>query len=484
MKKLPVLSATSWVMTKTIFAQMFAVLLFAIQAPILGPRAFGLISVVMVFIRFCEVVLGEAVAEALISLRKIENAHFDTMNTINLIVSAVCGVMVFAGATSAARLYGDGELAPILRWLAILPIISLLAVAPTAATKRDHQFKPLALRTMASVFLGGAVGLVLTVTGYGVWALVWQAIVTRLIATIVLWMAVPLPLRFGFSKSCLQDLKIFVLPTLLSRVMSWGSNQFPRLVFGFYWGVSELGLFGLASRLCDIVSDIALVPRYSVARVELRHVADDAPALRDAVGRLFLNMSVIAFPLSVGGAAVMPTLIHTWLNSRWYAGIVPSELLLLTGVPFVTLYCAGAVLLASNNQRAEVLMSIAQTLMTVIVVFVSAPLGLLFATAAFALRPFILVPLAVKLVQDRCSVPVRLMLAAQRPPFIAAAVMGVTVTGLRLGVEPYLRAMYLLPTLIVVGGAIYCAMLWYLIPDFTRQFMARLRSDRVQAALP
>jgi len=129
-------------------------------------------------------------------------------------------------------------------------------------------------------------------------------------------------------------------------------------------------------------------------------------------------------------------------------------------------------------------MSIVQTTMTVIVVFVSAPLGLLFATAAFSLRPLILAPLAAKLVQDRCSVPVGLLLAAQGPAFVASAVMGVSVTALRLGIEPYLRAMYLLPVLMIVGAVIYCAMLWYLVPDFTRQFAARLRRGGGHAALP
>lgn len=476
MKKPPALSGTSWVTAKTVFSQVFAILLFAIQAPVLGPKAFGLISVVMVFIGFCEIVLGEAVSEALISIRKIDAAHFDTMNTVIVLISAVCGVIVFAGASAAARVYGDDELAPILRSLAILPVISSLGVAPTASTKREMQFQPLALRSMASLFVGGVVGLALTLTGYGVWALVWQALVTKLTATIVLWMAVPLRLRFGFSRRCLLDLMKFVLPTLLSRSMSWGSNQFPRLIFGLYWGVTELGLFGLASRLCDIVLDVALAPRYAVARVELRHVADDAAGLREATRRLFINMSTVAFPLAVGGAAVIPTLFHVWLDVRWHGGIVPSEMMMLTGVPFVTLYCAGAVLLASNYQPVEAFMSVVQTAMTVVLVFAFAPLGLMPSTGAFALRPLLLAPLAMKLVRDRCSIPVRLMFAAQRPAFFAAALMGVAVTALRLSAEPYLREIFLLPLLIAVGAAVYGLVLWFLNPDFARQFTAGLRA--------
>ena len=118
-------------------------------------------------------------------------------------------------------------------------------------------------------------GLILTLCSYGVWALVWQAIVTRLVSTVVLWLAVPLKFRFGFSGSKLQHLLRFALPTLLSRVMAWATSQFPRLVFGLYWGPTELGLFGLASRFCDILMEVGLVPRYVVARLELRRFAAD-----------------------------------------------------------------------------------------------------------------------------------------------------------------------------------------------------------------
>jgi len=471
--KLPALSPTSWVTAKTVFSQVFAILLFAVQAPVLGPRAFGLIAIVMVFVGFCEIVLGEAVSEALISIRTIEAAHFDTMNTLIVLVSIVCGLGVLVGAPAAARLFGDAELTALLRTMALLPVISSLAAAPTAATKREMQFQPLALRSMASLFVGGSVGLILTLTGYGVWALVWQALVTRLIATLVLWMAVPLRLRFGLSRACLVELWRFALPTLFSRTLAWGTGQFPRLIFGLYWGPTELGLFGLASRLSDMLIDVTLVPRYVVARVELRQFTGDAARLDGAVRQVLVNMSGLAFPLCIGGAAVVPTLFHVWLDARWAGAIVPALLMMLMCVPFVTHYSAGALLLAFNRQSAEALLTLVQTVVTVGLVLGFARFGLIAATAAFAVRPLVSLPLAVRLVTAQCAVPARVVLEAQRPALIAAVIMGIVVTGLRLGLQPWLSDLALLPLLVGVGAACYAAIMAQLEPSFLRQFLAR-----------
>jgi O-antigen/teichoic acid export membrane protein len=474
--KLPTLSPTSWVTAKSLFSQVFAILLFAVQAPLLGPRAFGLIAIVMVFVGFCEVVLVEAVSEALISIRQIKPTHFDTMNTLIVLVSIVCGLFAFVGAAAAARVFGDAELAPILRTMALLPIISSLAAAPTAATKREMQFQPLALRSMVSLFLGGVVGLILTLTGYGVWALVWQALVTRLVATVVLWMAVPLRLRFAVSGPSFRELWTYALPTLLSRAMTWATGQFPRLIFGLFWGPAELGLFGLAGRLCDILLDVTLVPRYVVARVELRQFAGDSQRLDAAARQILSNMSGLAFPLSIGGAAVVPTLFHAWLDARWYGGIIPAELMLLMSIPFVTQYCVGAMLLAFNRQSSEAKLSLVQTIVTVLLVVAFAPFGLIAATAAFALRPLLSLPLSVRVVRKQCGVPARSFYEAQRPALTAAAIMGVVVTGVRLGLQPWLPSVLLLPLLVALGAGCYALLMSVLMPDFLRQFLARFRA--------
>jgi polysaccharide transporter, PST family len=471
LKKFPSLSATSWLTTKTVFSQVFAILLFAIQAPLLGPRAFGLISIVLVFVTFCELVLGEASSEALISIREIDDAHFDTMNTVIFALSLAFGLAVFFGAHAAAHLLGDPEFVPLLHWMAILPVVSAMGAVPQAATKRAMEFQPLALRSILSLVVGGVVGLILTLAHYGAWALAWQALVTRLVSTVVLWMAIPLKFRFGFSRSRLADLAKFALPTLLSRLLNWATSQFPRLVFGLYWGPTELGLFGLASRLCDILVEVGLMPRYVVARLELRRFASDPAGLSGTLAEALTSTTVILFPLCVGGAAVAPTLFHAWLDARWLGGIVPAEMLILMCAPFVTHYLAGAALLAMNFQAAEAMISIAQMLLTLAVVFVFGPFGINIATAAFAARPLVLMPLPMMLLKKKCAVSPRKLLRSQRPAFIAACTMGAVVTGLRLGLEPMVASVILLPLLIVAGAAIYASMIAVMLPQMAARYL-------------
>jgi len=468
------ITPTWWLTSKTVFSQVFALLLFAIQAPVLGPRAFGLMSIVMVFVGFCEYVSGEAAAEALISVREIDAQHFSTMTTANLALSLLIGVAVFFGASTISVWFGDPELARVLRWMALLPAISAFAAAPTAATKRDMQFQPLALRSIGSLMIGGIVGLVLTLTGAGVWALVWQAIVTRVVSSALLWYAVPLKFSMGFSGRHFRDLVQFAAPTMLSKFLTWSSNQIPRVMLGLFWGSTDLGLFSLAARLGDLLMEVTVVPRYAVARVELRRYAGDRAGLEAALRRLLTLLTVFCFPLCVGGAAVVPTLFHVWLDPRWNDAIVPAQCLLLTCVPLVTQYICGAVLLAMNRQKSEALVSIAQTVATVVAVSVCAPFGLVAASIGIAARPLLMLPLSVRLLKHRCDIPPAAIFRPQAPALAASLSMGAGVWMLRLALEPFVKDAMALPILVAAGAVIYGVSVRATMPAVVAHVVSRL----------
>jgi len=456
--------------------QGFGFLLFAIQAPLLGPRPFGLMSVVMVFAGFVEQVLGECASETLISLLDIEDAHFAIMNTLGAAVSLLFGAGVYALAGPLARWFGEPELLPLGHTMALLPLLSVVAAPANAACKRAMQFRPLALRSIVSLIAGGAVGVALTLMHFGVWALVWQVMTQKLVAAVVLWQAVPLRLRFGVSGRHLADLPRYAVPLIVSRSMSWASGSVPRFILGSFLGVNDLGIMSLALRLSDIAVQVFVVPRYAVARVALREYARARAGLGDAIRQLVFRYALLNFPACVGAAVLMPTLFHTWLDARWYPGIVPAQLLLLMGMPAVTLYTVGALLMALNQQRAEAWLESAQTIAALAVVLIAAPFGLLVSAAAIAARPFALLPLPLLMAARRCAVPAAQILRPQLPLLLASLGMGAVLALLQRILTPWVHGLLLLPLLVGTGAAIYAALVALLDPPFAARTLERLKS--------
>lgn len=466
---------TAWVTVQTVVTQVIAIGLFAIQAPLLGPTAFGLFSFVMVFVGFCELVLNGGVTEALISIRSIEDRHYSVVTTISAAFSLLLGLIVFAAAHPLAQLCGQPDSYQLFRYMAVLPLITSFAAAPSAAAKRDMHFRALAVRAIVGWVAGGTVGVILAFRGDGAWALVFQALIQRVVSVIALWLSVPIRLRFAWSARHLQDVWKYTAPIVLASVMGWAQGQIPRLILGIWLGPTDLGLFSMATRLCEILVQTAVVPSTVVARVSLRKFAVDPEGRDEAIHRVLYHMCAWCFPLSIGGAALLPDLFRVWLDARWYPGIVASQLMLLMAVPLVTVYLGNAILMAFNEQHYDALISTLQTISTVVVVLIAAPFGLLIAVLAILVRPFLLLPLQISILTRRCAIRPRVLFAPQLPSLAAACLAGAVVYFSRPVLEAHLGSAITLVLLGTAGLILYFAALAACSPQGTAALAGRLR---------
>ncbi len=454
---------------QVVFVQAFTIVVFAIQAPLLGPRAFGLIALVMIVVGFCELVVTAVATDTLISIRRIEELHFATATALTVAFSLLLGALMFGLAPEAARLFGDPSLSPVLKWMAVLPAISALWVAPNAKTKRDLNFKPTVTRSIASLGVGGLVGIALSLLGAGVWALVAQALVHRSTGAIALWLGVPLRFRLTFSPRHLRELWRIAVPLLTARCMSWAAGQIPRFILGFYLGTVDLGLYSLGGRFTDILVKLTIEPKAVVARISFRRFTADSGGLDEAFHHLLTRTSAYCFPLCVGGAVIVPALFHVWLDARWQGGIVAVQLLLMSCIPYVTYYCTTALLLALNERGAEAAISTLQALTVAVTVLIGARFGLNGASGAISAALFALLPVPLILLKRRCGIAVGTAVRAQFPAFAAAAVMGAAVWLLERELQSNVSGAKLLLVLVFSGAAVYTIAMAVLAPRFVRQ---------------
>jgi PST family polysaccharide transporter len=468
------LPPTAWVTAERLFGQIFGLIVFAIQAPLLGPRAFGLLAVVMVFVGFWEAVPGAAATDALISIPDIELKHYGSTTVGATIFSLFLGGAVFAFAGPLSIALGDPNTLGVMRAMSVLPVIQALSIAPSAAAQREMQFRSLTIRTIVSLIAGGMVGLILAVSGAGVWALVWQALVQRTVATVVLWIYVPTTFSMSVSRSHMTELSEFALPNMVSRLMSWASGQIPRLILGFYLGPARLGLFTLATRFNDILTQIAIGPKAMVARVDLRRFRDDVEGLRLAVAQVAQHISLITFPLSVGGAIIAPTLIDTWLDPRWHDAILPCQLLLMMSVPFVTIYVSASLLLALNLQRWEAGICTAQSLAIVAAVAVAAPFGVSAAAAAMLVLAVLTAPLVIYVMWRECGIGLRHILLPQLPPSLACLMMALAIFAEHSLLKPYLSAPISMGVEVLTGASIYIAVILLILPRSSGAWLGQI----------
>ena len=421
--RLPAVSPVVWMTSGRVTQQALSLILFAVLAPILGPRPYGLFALVMVFVGFCELILLDGAVAALVTVDDLHHLHTTTANLTNGLIALVFGLAMFALAPAIAAAMHDAEVRNVMWALAPMPVLSTLSAAPVGVLRRSLKFKQLAIRAILGLTIGGVFGIVLAVAGAGVWALVLQVLAQRIAELAIAWIAVPVRFSLTWSAPHFHQLRPVALNVYGARMMALVNGQLPRLVLGFTLGPTDVGLFALGSRFHDIIVDTMALPRAAVGRIELRAVKRGSAEFQRDFAKMVRNASILSFPCFLGTAALVPSLFHLWLKQEWQAGIVPAQLIVLGGVPMVMFYSFDAALMAGNLSSVVRRMANLQGATIAATVLCAAPFGLTATCLALAVRPWLLLPFIFMIFRRATNIPGRSALLPSAPALVGAAIM-------------------------------------------------------------
>jgi O-antigen/teichoic acid export membrane protein len=419
----PALSPTTWMTIDRITQAILWLIIFAILAPILGPRPYGIFSIVMVFIGVTEWILIEGTVEALVTVDELDHLHMSTANLAGGGIALGLSLVTSALAPTIGTFFHDSEITRLIWVLSPLPVVTALAAVPTAILRRSFNFKQLAIRGIGGLLIGGTLGIILALTGAGAWALVAQALGQRVAEFIILWMSAPVSLDFRWSGTHFRELSPVGINVFTGRIMGFVGGQLPRIIMGYMLGPTTLGLFTLANRFLDLLTFIAIQPRTAVGRIELRHQKPGSAEFQRIFSRMMQNVSILSFPVFCGGTALTPDLFRIWLDHRWMAGVLPTQLMLLSGLPLVFFYCIDAALLAANQSSTFKWLASVQALTMTAIVLCAAPFGLDLICLAWLVRSLVLLPIFLLLFRRTCGVSVQSAVQPAARSLIGAIIM-------------------------------------------------------------
>lgn len=297
--------ATRWSYALSLGKMAISLGLAFVLAAILGPRAFGVIAMALVFINFVEMLQQQGLMPAIVTRKVLTNRHADTAFWLVTAVGLVCTIGAILLAPWWADLNGLPELAPVIRVLALTVPLTSTVVVHEALLRRELAFKQLTVRAWVSLAAGGIAGVLGAVFGLGVWALVLQQAVTSVVAVIVLWTVSTWRPRFRVDRVAARQLWSYSTRAASSSLGLFIGGRVDVLLTGLFFGPVIVGLYRLAQRLTATAVDVTARGMQAVALPGLSGVQDDPAAFGTRLLRMQRITSVMALPLLglVAGAA-------------------------------------------------------------------------------------------------------------------------------------------------------------------------------------
>ena len=193
-------------------------------------------------------------------------------------------------------------------------ILKALGTVHKALLERSIQFKKIMIAESISTVVGAAVGIFAALTGFGVWSLAIQSLVTTTIGTVIFWIVSswrPAPM---FVWAELRTLTRFSLNLSCFQILNYFARNADKILIGRFLGSQDLGYYSLAYQIMLYpVGQISSV----ISRVlfpVLSQIQDDEDRMRKIFILTTSFISVVTFPMMFGVWGLAEPLVHTILD--------------------------------------------------------------------------------------------------------------------------------------------------------------------------
>lgn len=318
------------------FQRITQTIIVIILARILVPDDFGLVAIATMTINLVEKIKGLGMTSAFIQRQSETEKAANALFYFNMAASLVVYAMIYFCAPLIASFFNSVSAKLVLRIMALQIFADAGAVVPRALAVKRLYFKKLTLINFCGSITGGFLSLLLAVTGYGVWALVYGALAGASVIMILWWLFGSWRPKRSLDWPVMKEMLGFGVRLSVADAMDGIINTCNRIFVGRFLGITSLGLYDVTMRIVQLPFRNIITAGNRVALPAFCKLQDD----EDEIRRWYLKMigysSLIMAPLAICLILLAGHFVVSVLGEKW-SPIIPYLRLLGPAVFFLPL---------------------------------------------------------------------------------------------------------------------------------------------------
>jgi len=312
-----------WLFLEKGVQQISSFVVFAVVARLIGPEAYGLVALCgMVLLLMNNITSG--LVDAVISMRVRDDLRLSSLFWVVTGGGALLSLLTYFIAYPFSSIFGQEKLAPLLQAFAIMPFLFSIASIPTALITSTMNFRVFTIRTLMASLLGGTVGIVCALRGWGSFSIAMQQIISQIAIVVVVWKCSTWRPRFVFSTKALWEMLRLGLGQTGILFVSFFEYQTPRFILGYFFGPTMVGYYSFVLRVCSAIQDGILQPVLAVVYPAIVDILEDHKAKKAIIRQTIFVMSSLIIPVVVGVVLTAPIFVPLFFGKEW----IPATLFL------------------------------------------------------------------------------------------------------------------------------------------------------------
>ncbi|MCH1940708.1 lipopolysaccharide biosynthesis protein [Holdemania massiliensis] len=323
-----ILSGLVWSFGERISAQLVSTVVSIVLARLLTPEHYGVVSIVMVFITFCNVFVTSGFGNAVVQKKEVDTVDFSTAFWLSFSTAAVLYVLLFAASPFIAKFYGLLELKWIIRVMGFRLLLASMNDIQRAYMRRNMQFKKFFIATLGGTILSGFVGIMMAYNGFGAWSIVAQYLTNTFVDTAILCIVSGWNPKFQFSIKKAKEIFSFGGKVLAAQLVSTTEGEIRALIIGKAFGMADLAFYDQGKKYPALLVNNVNSSLISVMLPVFSRSQDNLQSLKAMLRKTISTGMFLLVPLMFGLSAVSNTFVSVLMTDKW-----------IPAVPYIKIFC-------------------------------------------------------------------------------------------------------------------------------------------------
>ncbi len=325
-------SGVVWNSAQQFFTQGISFFVSIILARLLAPEDFGLITIISFFINFGNTLVESGLNQSLLRLQNPDEYDYSTIFFLNITFSLIIFIIVFILSDWIAIFFNHTILSKLIKVYSIIFIINAFSIVQNTKLVKNNEFKKQLIISIPSILFGSIISIGMALKGYGVWSLVWGALIQSLLTTIFLWIQGKWRPKIIYNKQKILFHFNYGYKLTLSGILETFYTSIYSLIIGKYFTPSQVGYFQRADSFKQLpVSNIIIILN-KVTFPLLSEISDNNDRLINAYKNIIGLIMFFIFPILFFMFILSEPLFRLLFSDKWLPAVPYFKILCINGI--------------------------------------------------------------------------------------------------------------------------------------------------------
>jgi teichuronic acid exporter len=343
------LKNVKWSALERFSVQVLQIIIGILLARLVSPTEYGQVALIIIFVSIIQIIVEAGLTNALIQKINRNETDYCTVFYFSIVTSIILYGLFYNLSPYIANYYNEQVLNKACKVLGLMIIIQNLSIIQVAKLSVENNFKTQAKASIGAIIISGIFGLSLAYQGYGIWALIIQALVYSTLNSLTLWYLVKWYPKMAFCKKSFLILFNFSSKLMLSSILHSLYINVYGLLIGKFHTLSDVGYFNQANVLSRFpsVSLMAIIGR-AIYPIQCSIQNDDQ--LLNSSNLKYMKMSCyIIFPIMTTLSVLAEPIINILLGEKWSNSVILFSILSIAYMLTPIMNCNSQILLVKGR---------------------------------------------------------------------------------------------------------------------------------------